>query len=69
MTVRYINPRKDGVHPLRREVCDNYILKIVEGVENKEDWMSLEEIEAAQDYLYDLIVSKIQTHHGVTTLQ
>ena len=68
MTLRYVNP-EEMVHPLRLNSCDSYMVEILEGCEKHEDWMTTEELEAVNDYLYDLIVSKVQTHDGVTTLQ
>lgn len=68
MTVRYVDP-EEMIHPLRHDVCDSYMVKILEGCEKHEDWMTAEELEAVNDYLYDLIASKVQTHEGVTTLQ
>lgn len=68
MALRYVNP-DEMIHPLRQDVCDSYMLKVLEGCEKHEDWMTTEELEAVNDYLYDLIASKVQTHDGVTTLQ
>lgn len=66
--MKYVDP-EEMVHPLRLTVCDSYMNKVLEGCEKQEDWMTTEELEAVNDYLYDLIASKLQTHYGVTTLQ
>lgn len=68
MAAQYVDPDK-MVHPLRFEVCDSYLAKVVEAIENGEDWMSLEEVQAASDLIYDTLASKLQTHYGITTLQ
>ena len=68
MAVQYVKP-KAMYHPLRNEVCDSYLAKVVEACEKGEDWMSLDEINAAQDLIYDTIAAKIQTHEGSLCLQ
>jgi hypothetical protein len=67
--VRYINPEVDGVHPLRLTLSDDEMADIMEGISKGADWMTLEEIEAAQDYLFDFIVAEKQNVEGVTTVQ
>lgn len=67
--IRYIDPEKDGIHPLRLKLTDDDMEEILQGIEDKADWMSLEEIEAAADYLFDFITAKKQTHLGEVTLQ
>lgn len=67
--LRYINPEVEGIHPLRLELSDEDMADIFQGIADDADWMSLDEIEAAQDWLYDHIVAEKQTHEGVTTLQ
>lgn len=67
--VRYVDPDLDGVHPLRLELSEDEMADIMQGIHDNENWMSLEEIEAAQDYLFDYIVAEKQTVPGVTTLQ
>jgi hypothetical protein len=67
--MRYINPEVEGIHPLRLELTEDELGDIAKGIAQDEDWMSLEEIEAVQDLLYDHIVAAKQTVEGVTTLQ
>ena len=69
MTTVYINPELEGMHPLRQTLTDDEMAEIMQGIADGADWMSLEEIEAAQDYLFDFIVAEKQTVPGVTTLQ
>jgi hypothetical protein len=57
------------VHPLRLEMSDEEIGEVLQGVMDDQDWMTLDEINAAMDYLYDYIASNSQTVYGVTTLQ
>ena len=64
----YVDPKK-AIHPLRTKLGEDGMAEIVQGIADDQDWMSLEEIEAAQDYIYDVIVAKKQTHLGITTLQ
>lgn len=33
------------------------------------EWVSLEEIDAIKDKLYDVVVGKVQTHYGVLSIQ
>jgi hypothetical protein len=69
MKLRYVNPEVDGVHPLRLELSDDEMADIMEGISQGADWMTLEEIEAAHDYLFDFIVAEKQNVEGVTTVQ
>ena len=68
MSVRYVDPEL-AVHPLRLELSDEDMANIFQGIADDADWMSLDEIEAAQDWLYDYIAADKQTVEGVTTLQ
>lgn len=68
MAVQYVNP-DEMVHPLRLEMTEEEMSSIIQGIIDDKDWMTLEEIEAAQDHIYDYIVANRQTHEGVTTLQ
>lgn len=66
----YIDPDQ-AVHPLRHTLEDSdwkRIQQVLDG-EIEQHHASLEELDAAQDVLYDAIVAKLQTHYGVTTLQ
>ena len=69
MTLQYIDPFKDGIHPLRQELSEVEIQEIIQGILEDQDWMSLEEISAAMDYIFDFITAKKQTVEGVVTLQ
>jgi len=68
MAVQYVDPEL-AVHPLRLELTQDQLGDIANGIANNEEWMSLEEIEAVADLLYDHIVAAKQTVEGVTTLQ
>jgi hypothetical protein len=50
-------------------MSDEEIGEVLQGVMDDQDWMTLDEINAAMDYLYDYIASNSQTVYGVTTLQ
>ena len=67
--LRYINPEEEGIHPLRHTLDEEEMGEILQAIIDDKLWMSLEEIEAAQDYLYDHIAAKKQTVPGVTTIQ
>lgn len=69
MPLVYIDPMKEGMHPLRHELSDEEMAEIITGVERNEDWMTMDELGAAADYLFDWIASKKQTHLGEVTLQ
>jgi len=67
--VKQVNPAL-MVHPLRLELDDDHFAYILERLE-RDDLadVTTEEIYATEDYLYDLLAQKLQTHWGVTTLQ
>ena len=67
--MRYIDPEVEGVHPLRLTLSDDDMDKILLGIDKNEDWMSLEEIEAAADYVFDYITAETQTHLGEVIVQ
>lgn len=69
MAVKYIDPATDGVHPLRHTLSEQDLGEILQGIIDDDVWMSLDEIEAAQDYLFDHIAANKQTHPGETALQ
>jgi hypothetical protein len=68
MAVQYVDPDV-MVHPLRLTMSEEEMASVIQGIIDDENWMSLDEIEAAQDHIYDYIAAKRQTHEGVTTLQ
>lgn len=55
---------KDTVHPHRNKMSDAELAEVLEGIAADENWMSLDEIEAVADILYDRIAAKAQTHEG-----
>lgn len=65
-----IDPEVEGVHPLRLELSDDdwgRIERVI--VDKSKEQVSTQELEAFNDYLYDLIASKKQTHYGTTVIQ
>jgi len=65
-----IDPEVEGVHPLRLELTDDdwdRIKRVI--VDKSKEQVSTQELEAFNDYLYDFIASKKQTHYGTTVLQ
>ena len=65
----YVDPNT-AIHPTRNSMSEedwDRMDRIVGG--NSDEDCSTEEIEAYQDWLYDQIAAKIQTHEGVVTLQ
>ena len=68
MTVKYVKHSKMN-HPYG--LTDKDIERITAVVEGKlgQEWISLEEMEAFQDHLYDHLAAKLQTHEGSTVLQ
>ena len=67
--IRYIDPETEGVHPHRLEMTDEEMAEVLQGIQDGDNWMSLDELDAAVDYLHDFVVAKKQTHLGITTLQ
>lgn len=65
----YVNPKK-AIHPLRNKLTEADWTRIQNAMETEDvNAITDEELDAAHDVLYDAIVAKMQTHHGVTTLQ
>jgi len=64
----YVDPDK-AIHPLREKLTDEDIDRLSRFVQGSNEDCTLEELDAYQDYLYDAIAAKLQTHLGVTTLQ
>jgi hypothetical protein len=60
---------KDTEHPYRKEMSDQDMASVLQGIMNDENWMSLEEIEAAADHLFDHVTATKQTVEGVLTVQ
>jgi len=56
-------------HPYRREMSDEHMTEVLQGIADGENWMSLEELEAAEDHLFDYITAEKQTVEGVLTVQ
>ena len=70
MTYKLIDPEGDGIHPLRHELTDNDWDRLERVIVDKSvEHVSTEELEAYNDYLYDFITMKMQTHYGTTVLQ
>jgi len=67
--VRYIDPEVEGIHPLRRGMSDSDMADILEKIEKGGEDLSMEQIEAAEDFLFDYVASETQNILGVTTLQ
>jgi hypothetical protein len=68
MSLKYIDPSQ-AIHPLRHEMSDEDWTRMDNIILGSNDECTCEELEAYQDWLYDEIVCKLQTHDGVTTLQ
>lgn len=67
--MKYVNP-EEMVHPLRLELDDSRFEEILVRLDSNDlDDVTTEEIHATEDYLFDLLAMKLQTHYGVTTLQ
>lgn len=67
--MKYLDPEQ-MIHPLRLEIDDSRFEEILARIDSNDlDDVTTEEIHATEDYLYDLLASKLQTHYGVTTLQ
>ena len=60
---------EDTEHPYRKEMSDEDMAEVLQGIVDGDDWMSLEELEAAHDHLFDYIVAEKQTVEGVLTVQ
>lgn len=68
VAVKYVKPSKMN-HPYG--LSDKDIERITAVVEGKlgQEWISLEEMEAFQDHLYDHLAAKLQTHEGSMVIQ
>lgn len=67
--VRYIDPKVEGIHPLRRGMSDSDMADILEKVQDGGKDLTIEQIEAAEDFLFDYVAGVTQNILGVTTLQ
>lgn len=56
-------------HPLRETLDQADWIRIYSALRGEHDDISMEEIDAANDALYDVRAGRDQTHLGVTTLQ
>jgi len=63
-----VDPAK-AVHPLRLEQCEDTIRDIFARIDTDDEDLTLDEIEAALDWLYDYTVGQLQTVPGTTVLQ
>ena len=63
MSIQYLTLEQTE-HPLRAEISSDEMVIIIQGIINDENWMSLDEIEAAQDFLFDRLIVETQTHLG-----
>lgn len=68
MSLHYVDPKK-AVHPLRLKLDDDEIRDFFRRIDQDDDTLTIEEIEAAQDWLFDYIASEKQTHLGEVILQ
>ena len=59
----------DTEHPRRREMSNKEMCAVLDGIFNGEDWMSIEDLEAAEDHIFDYITATKQTVEGVLTIQ
>ena len=68
MAVKYVKPSRMN-HP--HELSEKDIERITAVVEGRlgQEWISLEEMEAFQDHLYDHLAGKLQTHEGSLCIQ
>lgn len=67
MAIEYLT-EEHTEHPLRHELAPEDMALVIQGILDNESWMSLEEIEAAQDLLFDRIVAERQTVPGSLAL-
>ena len=66
--MQIVNP-ETAVHPLRLELDDDSILDILRRVHQDDTTVTLEECDAALDWLYDYVAAQTQTQLGTTVLQ
>ena len=63
-----VNP-KNTVHPLRLELDEDDILDILRRVHEDDTTITLDECDAALDWIYDYVAGQKQTQPGTTVLQ
>jgi hypothetical protein len=53
------------------EITDIDVKRVQAVIDGKlsDEWVSLEEVDAINDKLYDIMVGKLQTHYGVLSIQ
>jgi hypothetical protein len=56
---------------IKLEITDIDVKRVQAVIDGKlsDEWVSLEEVDAINDKLYDLMVGKLQTHYGVLSIQ
>lgn len=57
------------IHPLRKTLNEQEIVQIIQRVEADDTTVTLEECDAALDWLYDYAVQHTQTVAGTTVIQ
>lgn len=60
---------EEMIHPYRLVMDDSELERVYEGISNNEQWMSVDQLEAVQDIMFDHIAAKLQTHPGEIILQ
>lgn len=68
MSLVYVDPEK-AVHPLRLKLDDDVVRDFFRRIDENDETLTIEEIQAAEDWLFDYIASEKQTHLGEVTLQ
>ena len=66
-----MNYRTVKMQNIDMDVTDIDIKRVQAVIDGKlsSKWVSLEEINAIKDKLYDAVAGKLQTHYGVLTIQ
>lgn len=57
------------IHPLRFELDNDDLEDLFVRIENDDETVTRDEIEACQDYLHDIVSAQKQTHYGIALLQ
>ena len=57
------------VHPLRLELDDDSVRDFIVRAHNNDKTLTVDECDAALDWMFDYVANERQTVYGVTTLQ
>lgn len=65
MAPKYIDPEDQGIHPLRHELENDDWARLDHFMDTGQGEVTSDELEAYNDWLFDELAGRLQTHLGV----